>query len=438
MCSSDLGKSVVRAADMATGRPIPTDSITLEGKPFPYVPPDQPYKHLGVRATLLGDFSAEKQHVRQEMQRRLAALREDRALSSREKEVVIVTAVCSVFRYSAGLVDWTRSELEDISRIWARAYAAAWTLPHSSDRSPFILTRTSGGRGCPSALELWIRSVLDILDQCLSLPGEISLLVTRHLQRQCSACCCLSLNQLQLMLRLEGSSGSVLELLLQRLDEAGLEISSPWQPVDEISIAESLWPRLHAAWSGKEQWLGCTELDETVQEAWNSAVLCVRACRKLGSVEPPICTLSDLRAAQGLWQSRADINRRGGQLTEAEYSVLVSWLPRPTLASRPSASLRPAVQYVPWEEKGEDRALFHIPPCIAGTVSATSTAGRLALQPEPWSADADGEISQVSTTDLAMHLCRYRAIFLLPLNDHQSLSVECLVPLRALAVMSSR
>ena len=74
------------------------------------------YKYLGVRATVMGDFTAEKQYVLAEMQQRLTALKDDRALSRREKEQIIVIAVCSVFRYSAGLVDWTKTELDSISK----------------------------------------------------------------------------------------------------------------------------------------------------------------------------------------------------------------------------------------------------------------------------------------------------------------------------------
>ena len=70
-------------------------------------------------------FSAEKQYVLAEMQQRLTALKEDRALSRREKEQIVVITVCSVFRYSAGLVDWTKTELDSISKMWAQAYKQA-------------------------------------------------------------------------------------------------------------------------------------------------------------------------------------------------------------------------------------------------------------------------------------------------------------------------
>jgi hypothetical protein len=115
----NLKKCGITAVDMRTGLRVATDSITLHGKTFPVIPPDQSHKHLGLRMALNGDFSAEKAHVCSTMKQRLDALAEDRVLSQKEKEVIIYTAVCSVFRYSAGFVDWSKAELDSISRMWA-------------------------------------------------------------------------------------------------------------------------------------------------------------------------------------------------------------------------------------------------------------------------------------------------------------------------------
>ncbi len=44
---------------------------------------------------------------------------------------------------------------------------------------------------------MWIRAVLDTLDQCLSLPGEIACIVTAYLQNSCLDYGCYALNQLE-------------------------------------------------------------------------------------------------------------------------------------------------------------------------------------------------------------------------------------------------
>jgi hypothetical protein len=99
-------KSGIRAVDMRTGCP-PTDSVMRHGVSFPVILPDQPYQHLGVRVTVMGDFSAEKQHALGDVTKTSEALREDRLIARAEREQVIVTAVRSesIFNCSAGIVD---------------------------------------------------------------------------------------------------------------------------------------------------------------------------------------------------------------------------------------------------------------------------------------------------------------------------------------------
>ena len=86
---------------------------------------------------MLGNFSAEKELVRSEMRQRLAALKEDRVPSHPEKELIVVTAVCSVFRYSAGIVDWTKTELDDITKIMDFSLQAGVDSPSRLRRIPY-------------------------------------------------------------------------------------------------------------------------------------------------------------------------------------------------------------------------------------------------------------------------------------------------------------
>jgi hypothetical protein len=134
-----------------------------------------------------------------------------------------------VFSYSAGFVDWTKAELERISEMWTRAYKQAWTISSSMDSSHFILGQPDGGRGCPLASTMWTREALKFIEQCVSLPGETSQIVWHYLCQQYISRGCQTLNQLQLLIRISGRAKSVLELILLRLDEQGLDISSPWR-----------------------------------------------------------------------------------------------------------------------------------------------------------------------------------------------------------------
>jgi len=424
----NLTKSGISATDFRTGRQVATDSVTLNGHPFPVIPPDRPHKHLGVRMTMTGDFSAEKDYIRNEMRKRLQALCEDPLLSILEKELVIKIVVCSVFRYSAGLVDWSRTELDSITAMWNRAYKQAWALPRSLDGSPMLLDHSEAGRGCPSATAIWLREVLDVLEQCVSLPGVISQIVRRHLQQLCISHGCHTLNQLQQLLRVRGRADTVLELFLLRLDEQGLEISSPWPPCADQSIAAVLWPRLYPAWLEKERWSGCRELDEDVQSEWGKVQLCLQACRKLGNAEPAILTLTQLRGHHAGWLQVSELRRRRCQLSSAEYSALVSWLPSPAEYSNTSNLSQPEYMSSP-VASSLGHTTSRCPPCILGQIVDTVDFNQLVLQPVPTLDLPDVDISTIPDQMLAEYLCLRRAVFPFPRSDDNILMVECLTQL---------
>jgi len=452
----NIPKSPISAMDMRTGQRVATDGITLHGVPFPAISPNQSHKHLGLRMALNGDFSAEKKHVFNEMRQRLEALAEDRVLSRMEKELVIKTAVCTVFTYSAGFVDWTDAELERISKMWIRAYKRAWTLPGSMDSSPILLDPSLGGRGCPSATNLWIRETLDVLEQCVSLPGEISKIVIHHLKQQCTMHGCHALNQLQLLIRV-GKADTVLERLLDRLDKQGLEISSPWGDNQEEYVVAALWPRIHKAWLAKEKRAGDQEELDAERSEWSLAQLCLKACRKLGCSDPAaILSTAQLKGSQARWLCLEELRTRKCHLTASEHAALTSWLPEPLrreageLPARLEASLSEASEFL-MASNADDvtcnslsrmsqlkRAPLSVatldparcPPYIGGQIVDTVQCNQMILCHMPSTCLPDVDISALPDAILLHHLCSERAIFPLSCSDSDTIMVECLVPLR--------
>jgi hypothetical protein len=207
--------------------------------------------------------------------------------------------------------------------MWLTAYKQAWNLPRCMDGTPFVVDKEHGGRECPSATEVWIRAVLDTLDQCLSLPGEIACIVTAYLQNSCLDYGCFALNQLQRLLRVSGSAETTLERLLLRLDsdEQGMELSSPWPATNDTCIAEIIWPSIAAAWTEKQQWIGCTEFSEAVQAKWQHAQLCIRACKKLGRAR--ILLPKQLQNQVGWWRHRDELSQQNCSLSVPEYEAIL-------------------------------------------------------------------------------------------------------------------
>ncbi len=60
---------------------------------------------------------------------------------------------------------------------------------------------------------MWTEDTLTVLDQCIQLPGEISTLVLDHVRLACSSRGCAALNQLQRVIRVDGTADSIVELL---------------------------------------------------------------------------------------------------------------------------------------------------------------------------------------------------------------------------------
>jgi hypothetical protein len=125
------------------------------------------------------------------------------------KELEVTSGIVSIFQVSAGVVPWPGAELDDITKLWIRAFKQAWEYSTSMDSSIIIVDQADGGRRCPSGREVWTEDVLTVMDQCIQLPGEISAILLDRLRTTCF------------------SKG---ELLALRLDEQGAELSNVTMP----------------------------------------------------------------------------------------------------------------------------------------------------------------------------------------------------------------
>ena len=74
------------------------------------------------------NFKFEKERVMRETKLRLEALSKAQSLSSSMREAAVKVGIVSVFRYSAGLVPWTPTELDVLTQNWVAGFKAAWSL----------------------------------------------------------------------------------------------------------------------------------------------------------------------------------------------------------------------------------------------------------------------------------------------------------------------
>ncbi len=189
---------------------------------------------------------------------------------------------------------------------------------------------------------MWAREILDMYEQCLSLPGKISQMFGQNLRQQCTLHCCHTLSQLQYLLQIYETTKALLEIFLLRLNEQGLEIPNPWESNHDESLIEVFWPRLHGAWLEKSPRAGCRELDASVHATCVAAKYYLHACKKLGNVRPPILAVNHFRGPQTQWLHVSELKKRQFHLSLDEYTTLTSWLPSSVLPrekqSRPNSA----------------------------------------------------------------------------------------------------
>jgi hypothetical protein len=188
-----------------------------------------------------------------------------------------------------------------------------------------------------------------------------------------------------------------------------------------------LWPRIHQAWREKERWGGCRELDTTVQDNWDGSKLCLQALRKLGSSQPQLLTVQQFRGAQAQWLQQSELKHRQILLTSREYTTLLSRL---TSIQLPQTVQQPA-QAPLVVSPCVERSPVQLPPCIAGRVAAVSGSTQLTLEDLPFDGIPDVVVSALSDGQLATYLCQRRAVLPLQCSNDSTVSIECLVPLRA-------
>ena len=422
----NMGKCRISAIDHATGEPVSTDSIRYKGVPFPVLPPNEAHKVVGVFMNLTGDYKHHKDYVLAKMRQRAAALAEEEIIPRGSfRELAVTSGIISIFRASAGVIPWTGAELDEISKLWTKAFKKAWEFPASMDGSPIISPR--GGRRCPSARKVWIEDTLRVWDQCMQLPGDISTLVLTRLRASCRDRGCKSFSQLQKVLRVDGSAESIPELLALRLDEQGLELSTPWPQDPGQQILAVLWPQVATAWRNKLKWRGCTELSEEMQEQWAQAQFRLKMCYKLGRCG--ILFLEQLQRGSSARTSWEALHRLHCSITRLEYSQLLS-------------ILAPNWTHPPHEEPGQriiapgrllssptESVTGILPPCITGRVLSVPSAGQLELGHHSVDGLSDMAVDSLSDSQLLVHLCKTRAVLYYTTDGVSYVEVECLTPL---------
>ena len=122
--------------------------------------------------TVGGSWAAEKARVRRDIASCLAALKGS-AYTPRQLDQVVRSCIIPIFRYGAGLIDWTDAELDAITASWASARRMAWKLAPGTPNCLHTLHCLDGGGHLPHAKVLWAKEMMSLWAMCRQFNDEL-------------------------------------------------------------------------------------------------------------------------------------------------------------------------------------------------------------------------------------------------------------------------
>ena len=168
----NMGKSEIAGYDFGRSRAINTRGLQIGGGHPKHIRPDTPFKYLGLRLTIMGDMTAEREYVMQKSEK-LGSMLKGHPYHPRQMHIVVQSAIIPIFRYSAAMAQWTSKDLSKLWKVWCRAFKHAWKLKPTIANG-FFYTAQHGGLDAASPGEIWVKETAGQMEQCFAIPSELS------------------------------------------------------------------------------------------------------------------------------------------------------------------------------------------------------------------------------------------------------------------------
>jgi len=127
---------------------------------------DDACRYLKYWGTGNGDMGATKEVVRQNI---IAArdLIKWHPLTPELATELFTSKGMEAFRFSAALIEWFESELDDVKRLCVQAYKNAWHLPRSTASALFIFLKTHAGKESTLPMAVLTQELLLHAERCM-------------------------------------------------------------------------------------------------------------------------------------------------------------------------------------------------------------------------------------------------------------------------------
>jgi len=127
---------------------------------------DDACRYLGYWGTGNGDMRATKEVVRQ----KIIATRDlitCHPLTPELATELFTSKGMGVFRFSAALIEWSESELNDVKQLCVQAYKNAWHLSQSTASTLFIFPKTHAGKESTLPMAVLTQELLLLAERCM-------------------------------------------------------------------------------------------------------------------------------------------------------------------------------------------------------------------------------------------------------------------------------
>ena len=152
--------------DKKRGEQEPAPPLTINGETLQTMNLDDACRYLGYWDTGTGDTRATKEVVWQKI---IAArdLIKCHPLTPELATKLFTSKGMGVFRFSAALIQWSESELNDVQQLCVQAYKNVWNLPQSTASAIFIFPKTRAGKESTLPMAVLTQELLLHAERCM-------------------------------------------------------------------------------------------------------------------------------------------------------------------------------------------------------------------------------------------------------------------------------
>jgi len=146
----------------------PAPLLTIKGETLQAMNLDDECRYLGYWGTGNGDMRATKEVVRQKIIAARDLIRFPPLTPELATELLFTSKGMGVVRFSAALIEWSESKLNDVKRLCVQAYKNTWHLPPRSTASAlFIFPKTHAGKESTLPMAVLTQELLLHAERCM-------------------------------------------------------------------------------------------------------------------------------------------------------------------------------------------------------------------------------------------------------------------------------